>query len=96
MRRKRFQKGSVRPRKHGRTRCGWPNGGRTGNRRQVLGRFADLPKSEAEARMAQILEPTNAGAGHPEKPVYTFGVFVGAGFPAVVPAEMEGIDPDDH
>lgn len=35
-----------------------------------------LPKSEAEARMALILEPTNVGAGHPEKPVYTFGVYV--------------------
>ncbi len=77
MRRKRYQKGSVRPRKHGRNKVWvaqwWVDGKR---RSKVLGRCADMPKSEAEARMALILEPTNVGAGHPEKPVYTFGVYV--------------------
>src|SRR5689334_10069173 len=45
MRRKRFQKGSVRPRKHGRTKvwvAQWAENG--GNRSKVLGRVADMAK----------------------------------------------------
>ena len=65
MRRKRFQKGSVRPRKHGRTKvwvAQWSENG--GNRSKVLGRFADLSKSQAETMLAQILQPLNDKAGY--------------------------------
>lgn len=77
MRRKRYQKGSVRPRKHGRHKvwvCQWWVDGQRKSR--VLGRCADMPKSEADSRMALILDQANADAGHPEKPIYTFGVYV--------------------
>ncbi len=33
-------------------------------------------KSEAEARLAVILKPFNVDSGFPEKPVYTFKVYV--------------------
>jgi hypothetical protein len=51
MRRKRFQKGSVRPRKHGRQKvwvAQWWEQGR--KKSKVLGRCGSMPKSEAEAR----------------------------------------------
>jgi uncharacterized small protein (DUF1192 family) len=73
MRRKRFQKGSIRPRKHGKTKVWvgqwWERGQK---RSKVLGRVADMPKSEAEAQMLIILKPLNEDAGCAQKPVYTF------------------------
>jgi len=73
MRRKRFQKGSIRPRKHGKTKVWvgqwWERGQK---RSKVLGRVADVPKSEAEAQMSIILKPLNEEAGCAQKPVYTF------------------------
>jgi integrase len=73
MRRKRFQKGSIRPRKHGKTKVWvgqwWEHGQK---RSKVLGRVADMPKSEAEAQMLFILKPLNEDAGRAQKPVYTF------------------------
>ena len=75
MRRKRYQKGSVRPRKHGRQKVWvaqwWDQGQK---KSKVLGRFVDMPKSEAEARLAVILKPLNEGAGQSQTPIYTFGV----------------------
>ena len=77
MRRKRFQKGSVRSRKHGRNKVWvaqwWQDGAK---RSKVIGRCAAMPKSEAEARLAVILKPFNENSGFPEKPVYTFRVYV--------------------
>jgi integrase len=77
MRRKRFQKGSIRPRKHGKTKVWvaqwWDNGQK---RSKVLGRFAEMPKSEAEIKMALILKPINEDAGRTQKPVYTFGGYL--------------------
>ncbi len=77
MRRKRFQKGSVRSRKHGRNKVWvaqwWQDGAK---RSKVIGRCADMLKSEAEARLAVILKPFNVDSGFPEKPVYTFKVYV--------------------
>jgi len=35
-----------------------------------------MPKGEAEALMAVILKPMNEKAGHSQKPVYTFGVYL--------------------
>ena len=81
MRRKRFQKGSVRPRKHGRTKvwvAQWSENG--GNRSKVLGRFADLSKSQAETMLAQILQPINDKAGHHAPAIYTFGQYVTTAF----------------
>ncbi len=77
MRQKRFQKGSVRPRKHGKTKvwvAQWWDRGR--KKSKVLGRCADMGKSEAEALMAVILKPQNEEAGQTQKPVYTFGVYL--------------------
>ncbi len=77
MRRKRFQKGSVRSRKHGRNKVWvaqwWQEGAK---RSKVIGRCADMLKSEAEARLVVILKPFNVDFGFPEKPAYTFKVYV--------------------
>jgi len=85
MRRKRFQKGSIRARKHGRNKVWvaqwWEQGAK---RSKVLGRCADMLKSEAEARLAVILQPFNENSGHPEKPIYTFRVYVEEVFLPVV------------
>ena len=57
MRQKRFQKGSVRPRKHGKNKVWvaqwWEDGQK---RSKVLGRCTAMGKSEAEAAMAVILK----------------------------------------
>lgn len=77
MRRKRFQKGSVRPRKHGRNKvwvAQWSEDG--AKRSKVLGPCADLTKGQAEALLSQILHPINAQAGHMEVPKYSFGLYV--------------------
>ncbi len=48
-----------------------------GHRRsKVLGPFAGITKSEAESRLGVILKPLNEGAGHPQQPIYTFGVYL--------------------
>lgn len=64
MRRKRYQKGSVRPRKHGKTKVWvgqwWEDGHK---RSKVLGRVSEMGKGEAEAMMAVILKRTNEDAG---------------------------------
>ena len=77
MRRKRFQKGSVRPRKHGRTRVWVGQWWELGQKKsKVLGRCTDIAKSEAEAKLAIILKPFNEGVGLQQKPIYTFGVYL--------------------
>jgi integrase len=85
MRRKRFQKGSVRPRKHGRQKVWvgqwWEQGQR---KSRVLGRCAEMPKSEAEARLAVVLKPFNQAAGQSQKPIYTFAVYLEEVFLPVV------------
>ena len=77
MRRKRYQAGSVRPRKHGKNKVWvaqwWEDGRR---RSKVLGRCAEMGKSEAESLMAVILKPMNEDAGQTQKPVFTFGVYL--------------------
>src|ERR1051326_3570674 len=73
MRRKRFQKGSLQVRKHGRHRvwvaCWWEEGIR---RSKVLGRCAQWGKGEAEAILSAILRPVNSGVTATVKPIYTF------------------------
>jgi hypothetical protein len=77
MRRKRFQKGSLQERKHGRHRvwvaCWWENGGR---RSKVLGRCSRIGKGVAEGILSAILQPVNAGVGQSVRPVYTFGQYI--------------------
>src|SRR5256885_16203749 len=77
MRRKRFQRGSLQNRKHGRHRvwvaCWWENGSR---RSKVLGRCSQLGKGEAEAIVSAILRPVNSGVTQVAKPVYTFEQFI--------------------
>jgi hypothetical protein len=77
MRQKRFQKGCVRPRKHGKNKvwvAQWWEDGR--KKSKVLGRCTMMGKSEAEAAMVVILKPQNEDAGQTQKPVYTFGVYL--------------------
>jgi integrase len=73
MRRKRYQKGSVRPRKHGRFKVWvaqwWDNGSK---KSRVLGRCCDIPKAQADVMMAEILEPINERAGQRTATIYTF------------------------
>jgi integrase len=77
MRRKRFQKGSLQARKHGRHRvwvaCWWEDGGR---KSKVLGRCSQMGKGEAESALAAMLHPINSGVTQMAKPVYTFEQFI--------------------
>src|ERR1700730_8085900 len=76
MRRKRFQKGSLQARKHGRHRVWvafwWEDGGR---RCKLLGRQSQMSKAEAEAVLSAILREINCGAVHTARAVYTFEQF---------------------
>jgi integrase len=77
MRRKRYQAGSVRPRKHGKNKVWVAQWWEEGRRKsKVLGRCAEMGKGEAESLMAVILKPMNEGAGQTQKPVFTFGVYL--------------------
>src|ERR1051326_8805460 len=62
MRRKRYQRGSVGLRKHGRVRVWvaqwWEDGSR---RTKVVGRAAGMTAAEAQLALADILRPINAG-----------------------------------
>jgi integrase len=77
VRRKRFQKGSLQQRKHGRHRVWvafwWEDGIR---RCKMLGRQSQMSKSEAEAVLNTILRGINTGLAHQTSVVYTFGQFV--------------------
>lgn len=77
MRRKRFQRGSLKMRKHGRVRVWvaqwWEDGGR---RFKVLGRCAQMTKSQADAELTAILRPINEGTAPVARPVLTFREFV--------------------
>ena len=77
MRRKRFQRGSLQARKHGRHRvwvaCWWEGGSR---RSKVLGRCSQVGRGEAEGILSAMLQPINSGVAQGPKPVYTFEQFV--------------------
>src|SRR5688572_6251961 len=71
MRRKRFQRGSLQARKHGRHRVWVAFWREDGDRRcKMLGRQAQMSKSEAEAVLSAILRAVNSGAAHSAKTVY--------------------------
>jgi len=77
MRRKRFLKGSVRPRQHGRRKVWvaqwWEDGCR---RSKVLGKCSEISKSQADAMMASILQPLNQDSGQLTPPRYAFSEYV--------------------
>ena len=77
MRRTRYMKGSIRPRKHGRHKVWvaqwWDDGGR---RSRVLGKCSDMSKGQAETIMASILAPLNENAGVRQPRAYTFKQYV--------------------
>jgi len=77
MRRKRFQKGSLQSRKHGRRRMWvvfyWENGVR---HCKTLGPQSQMSRSEAEGVLSTILREINAGLASAARPVYTFEQFV--------------------
>jgi len=81
MRRKRFQRGSLQKRKHGRHRvwvaCWWEDGVR---RSKVLGRRSQMGPAEAEAILSALLQPVNSGVARAAKPVYTFHQFINEGY----------------
>lgn len=76
MRRKRFQKGSLQTRKHGRHRVWvafwWEDGIR---RCKMLGRQSQMTKAEAEAVLSAVLRATNSGVAHTTRAVSTFAQF---------------------
>ncbi|MBV8831462.1 MAG: hypothetical protein JO108_19810 [Acidobacteriaceae bacterium] len=77
MRRKRYQNGSVRPRKHGKVKVWVAQWRENGNKRsKVLGRCAEIPKSQAQVMLAQVLQPINDLAGHRRVAVSTFKHYV--------------------
>lgn len=77
MRRKRFQKGTVGERKHGRRKVWvaqwWEDGGR---RSKVLGKCSEITKAQAEALLSSILLPINEGTDHKQRPIFSFGDYV--------------------
>ena len=77
MRRKRFQRGSLQQRKHGRHKvwvgCWYESGGR---KSKVLGRCSQMTQSDAEVALAAILFPINQRTSPSARPTYTFGQFV--------------------
>ncbi len=77
MRRKRFQRGSLKPRKrNGKTYwyAQWREYGEP--RSKELGLYSSLSRAEAETMLAAILQPINQGVGKPQLPVFTFKGFV--------------------
>ncbi len=77
MRRKRFQKGTVGERKHGRKKVWvaqwWENGSR---RSKVLGKLSELTKADAEGLLSKILTPINATVTENADRIFTFGDYV--------------------
>lgn len=77
MRRKRYMKGSLRQRKHGRAKLWlaqwWEDGSR---RTKVLGKCTEFTKGQAEAMLAAILQPLNDLAGKKTIRPYSFKEFV--------------------
>ena len=77
MRRKRYQNGSLRPRKHGQVKVWVAQWRENGSKRsKVLGRCAEISKSQAKVMLAQIVEPLNEFAGQRRIAVSTFKQYV--------------------
>lgn len=77
MRRKRFQKGSVRPRRQGRNKVWLAQWREEGIKRsKVLGLCSEIPKAQAETMLASILQPINAQICSQRAPSQRFGEYV--------------------
>ena len=77
MRRKRFQKGSIRSRRHGSTRVWLAQWREEGVKKsKVLGPCSEIPKAQADAMLAQIVQPINLQVCRQVKPVFLFGQYV--------------------
>lgn len=77
MRRKRFQRGSLKPRKRNGKNywyAQWREDGKP--RSKELGLCSKVSRTEAEAKLAQILYAQNLQAGQFVTPIYTFGQFI--------------------
>ena len=77
MRRRRFQKGSLQSRKHGRHRVWvafWSENGVKVCK--TLGRQSQMTRADAEVALSAILREINAGTAEKTRPVYTFEPFV--------------------
>lgn len=77
MRQKRFIRGSLRVRKHGRQKVWLAQWWQKGSRRsKILGRFSELSKGQAEVMLTQIVQPLNKEAGQSQSPLFTFKQYV--------------------
>ena len=77
MRRKRFQRGCLKPRRrNGRNYwyAQWREDGKP--KSKELGLCAKVNRAEAEAMLSSILHPVNVAAGHPSSIVYTLAKFI--------------------
>ena len=94
MRRKRFRKGSLQARKHGRNRvwvaCWWEDGGR---RSKVLGLRSQMGKGEAESILSAMLHPINSSVARMAKPGYTFEPFVNGVYLQEFPQNFSALPP---
>ena len=92
MRRKRFQRGSLGVRKHGRVKVWvgqWREDGQ--KRSKVLGRVAQMNQTQAENLLAAILRPLNDGAGdHRKRRVHV--PRLRRAVPSTLPTNLEGLD----
>jgi hypothetical protein len=77
MRRKRFQKGSVAARKHGRHKVWVAQWRQDGTKRsKVLGRCSQITKAQAEILLSSIVSPVNTGTGRQTSQVALFGAYI--------------------
>lgn len=79
MRRKRYQRGSVRPRKRGGKTYWYAQWREDGTpRSKELGLYSSMSRAQAEGILSEILQPINAAAGCKQGAVlkHTFGQFV--------------------
>ena len=79
MRRKRYQRGSVKPRKRGGKTYWYAQWREDGSpRSKELGLYSSMTRAQAEGILSEILQPINAAAGCKQVPVlkHTFGQFV--------------------
>ncbi len=77
MRRKRYQRGSLSPRRRNGKRywyAQWREGGEP--RSRVLGLWSQMSKGEAQAQLAAILEPLNRGIPKRQAAIFSFEQFV--------------------
>ena len=93
MRQKRFQKGSLQTRKHGKDRMWVAFWYEDGERRcRTIGRNSQMSKAEAEVVLSSILRDINSGTSKTTKPVYTFKEVWGGRVLAILPSQLEGIN----